>query len=276
MLTKRQFAAPGGQYPGAPYAPYGLPPPAAGLPPFGADNSAMMQFGMHYGSRVIQKTQANMAKYFFTLRGLHYYFTVNNSYVKNKLRLLIFPFRHKYRRRELDATHRFEDLAEVPASSYNYLTAVDDINAPDLYIPLMAAITYTLLVGFFTGLRGGNFSPEVLIATGTSCALATAAELFLLRLTLYVLAVPKPVFALDLLCYISYKFYTASVVLLVRHVVPRLVYHPAWIAFALLHGYFLVQTLKLHWQGSTASMPASFLSLLAACQVPIYFWLQHI
>lgn len=126
----------------------------------------MMQFGMHYGSRVIQKTQANvrpplpppqqcvflgrrciyisvglldvnavvfskknqlldqlslrwfffrvvrtivvydqrlpspppspqMAKYFFTLRGLHYYFTVNNSYVKNKLRLLIFPFRHK-------------------------------------------------------------------------------------------------------------------------------------------------------------------------------------
>jgi len=43
-----------------------------------------------------------------------------------------------------------EDLAEVPASSYNYLTAVDDINAPDLYIPLMAAITYTLLVGFFT------------------------------------------------------------------------------------------------------------------------------
>lgn len=56
----------------------------------------------------------------------------------------------QYRRREVDAGHRFEDLSAESASTYNYLTAVDDINAPDMYIPLMAAITYTLLVGLFT------------------------------------------------------------------------------------------------------------------------------
>lgn len=38
---------------------------------------------------------SQMSKYLFTFRGLHYYFTVNNSYVKNKLKLLLFPLRHK-------------------------------------------------------------------------------------------------------------------------------------------------------------------------------------
>eukprot|EP00667_Euglena_gracilis_P015096 EG_transcript_15691 len=266
------YMAPGPMGPGYPGGP---PMPGMG-PPLGVDNNVMMHFGMQYGSRVLQKTQANMSKYLFTFRGLHYYFTVNNSYVKNKLKLLLFPLRHKYRRREVDAGHRFEDLSAESASTYNYLTAVDDINAPDMYIPLMAAITYTLLVGLFTGIAGQNFSPEVLIATATSCALLTAVELFTLRFVVYVLAVPKAVFALDLLCYVSYKFFSASVVLLLRQLLPRPLYHVAWVTLALFHGYFLMQTLKLHWQGSTSHAPNYFLYALAALQVPIFFWLQHL
>jgi YIF1 len=35
-----------------------------------------------------------------------------------------------------------------------YLPPRDDINAPDLYIPLMAFITYVLIVGFSMGTAG--------------------------------------------------------------------------------------------------------------------------
>ena len=44
-------------------------------------NTVMMNYGMQYGSKMLQKTQANFGRY-FSLQGLHYYFTVNNSYVK--------------------------------------------------------------------------------------------------------------------------------------------------------------------------------------------------
>eukprot|EP00668_Euglena_longa_P029529 GGOE01036881.1.p1 GENE.GGOE01036881.1~~GGOE01036881.1.p1 ORF type:complete len:351 (-),score=115.53 GGOE01036881.1:206-1177(-) len=263
----------GGDYPAGPPMGPGMGQP--GMPGIGVDNNVMMQFGMQYGSRMLQKTHANVSRYLFTFRGLHYYFTVNNSYVKNKLKLLLFPLRHKYRRREVDAGHRFESLSVV-ASSYNYLTAVDDINAPDMYIPLMAVITYTLLVGFFTGIAGQNFSPEMLIATATSCALLTALEVLALRFVVYILAVPKAIYALDLLCYVSYKFFSASVILLLRQLLPRAVYYVAWLTLALFHGYFLMQTLKLHWQGSTSHAPNYFLYVLAALQVPIFFWLQHL
>ena len=40
-----------------------------------------------------------------------------------------------------------------------------DVNAPDLYIPSMAYVTYILLVGYILGLRNA-FSPDLLGAFG--------------------------------------------------------------------------------------------------------------
>ena len=52
----------------------------------------------------------------------------------------------QFRRREIDG-QRF-DTPPGPGA-YNFLPATDDINAPDMYIPLMAFITYVLIVGFY-------------------------------------------------------------------------------------------------------------------------------
>mmetsp|Transcript_22525 Transcript_22525/g.35759 ORF Transcript_22525/g.35759 Transcript_22525/m.35759 type:complete len:344 (-) Transcript_22525:1444-2475(-) len=303
-----QFGGPFGQdYPGQQYGPQsGAPPgygqdpnmnynpnygmqynsgyqPPAQAPPAGYGmggnnfgNDMMMNFGMQYGSKVLQKTQANFSRYLFWLQGLHYYFTVNNSYVKNKLKLLMFPLRHKYRRREVDAGHRFETPGMAPTTNYNYLTAVDDINAPDMYIPLMAFITYILLVGFITGIGGVNFSPEVLIATGSSSMVLTLTEMLLLRLGFSVLSVPRPVYSLDLLCFISYKFFHVSVILLTRIALLRWMYVCFWVMFAAFHGYFLLHTLKLYWQGSGSQQHMLFLYFVAGVQFPIFFYLQHV
>ncbi|TYJ24721.1 hypothetical protein E1A91_A08G280600v1 [Gossypium mustelinum] len=56
------------------------------------------------------------------------YFKVNDQYVMNKLKLILFPFLHQ--------------------------PPIDDVNAPDLYIPLMAFGTYVVLAGFFLGISG--------------------------------------------------------------------------------------------------------------------------
>lgn len=42
-----------------------------------------------------------------------------------------------------------------------------DLNAPDLYLPSMAYVTYVLIVGYILGLRNA-FSPDLLATTASS------------------------------------------------------------------------------------------------------------
>lgn len=47
-------------------------------------------------------------------------------------------------------------------SKHHYQTPMLDENAPDLYIPLMAFITYILVTGYAKGTKN-SFTPEVLV-----------------------------------------------------------------------------------------------------------------
>jgi hypothetical protein len=123
---------------------------------------------------------------------------------------------------------------------------------------------------------GVNFSPEVLIATGSSSMVLTLTEMLLLRLGFSVLSVPRPVYSLDLLCFISYKFFHVSVILLTRIALLRWMYVCFWVMFAAFHGYFLLHTLKLYWQGSGSQQHMLFLYFVAGVQFPIFFYLQHV
>ncbi|MBA0797338.1 hypothetical protein Gohar_008050, partial [Gossypium harknessii] len=68
---------------------------------------------------------------------------VNDQYVMNKLKLILFPFLHKG-----------HWMRETETSTLTYKPSIDDVNAPDLYIPLMAFGTYVVLAGFFLGISG--------------------------------------------------------------------------------------------------------------------------
>jgi hypothetical protein len=287
-------AYPGGaQYPAQNFLPsdppYGASYSYANLPPNGqpssmpslfdsssVTNNMMMSFGMQYGQKMLRRTQDNFSRYFFSLEGLRYYFTVNNSYVKNKIKVLLFPLRHKFRRREIDRQSHYEKQLPpgTPQTCY-YLPAVEDINAPDLYIPLMGFITYVLLFGLFAGIHGRHFSPEVLINTGSSCLLLLLLEIFVLRIGCYILAMPRPVFAMDLLCWNSYKYVGVSTCLVLRAVLFPWLFTAVWIGLSLFHGYFMYKSLQFCCAGSGHSIHSYALYMVAALQVPVYMWLMH-
>jgi hypothetical protein len=59
-----------------------------------------------------------------------------------------------------------------PHDGGSYKLPSEDLNAPDLYIPLMAFVTYILVMGFIMGITD-TFTPEVLVrARLTSAVLA--------------------------------------------------------------------------------------------------------
>ncbi len=85
---------------------------------------------------------------FFSLPSLKHSYNVSNSYVLHKLRLVLFPWRHK----PWSRSHRHGSAAASASAAYGdmgvgaqgggksnggegYLPPRDDVNSPDLYIP---------------------------------------------------------------------------------------------------------------------------------------------
>ncbi|KAF9590598.1 hypothetical protein IFM89_035916, partial [Coptis chinensis] len=93
--------------------------------------------------------QSNVSKYFSDPQ---YYFQVNGQYVRNKLKVILFPFLHR---------GHWTRITEPVGGRLSYKPPAFDINALDLYIPLMSFGTYVVLAGFTLGLIR-KFSPEAL------------------------------------------------------------------------------------------------------------------
>ncbi|KAL0239015.1 hypothetical protein PCE1_004706 [Barthelona sp. PCE] len=70
------------------------------------------------------------------------YFDINTSYVKNKLKLLCLPFFHRNWNRRLVQGEGTAQKAPPRA----------DLNAPDLYIPLMSLLTAVLFLSYIGGI----------------------------------------------------------------------------------------------------------------------------
>ena len=111
-----------------------------------------------------------------------YYFQVNDHYVKNKLKVVLFPFLHRVSSNSVILFHiylvefsfhylilssclplsfffscvqgHWTRITEPVGGRLSYKPPIYDINAPDLYIPLMAFGTYVVLAGISLGLRG--------------------------------------------------------------------------------------------------------------------------
>ncbi|CAN6815525.1 unnamed protein product [Brassica oleracea] len=113
-----------------------------------------------YGERILgsssEYVQSNITRYFSDPQ---YYFKVNDQYVTNKLKVVLFPFLH----RPLSKTSscfasndhgHWARISEPVGGRLSYKPPIYDINAPDLYIPFMAFGTYVVLAGLSLGLNG--------------------------------------------------------------------------------------------------------------------------
>ncbi|KAI4378774.1 hypothetical protein MLD38_016207 [Melastoma candidum] len=141
-----------GMQPGAPRPPTNPQPNPFGNAFYGA-GSGLIRSGLGaYGEKIFGSSSeyvSNISRYFSDPQ---YYFQVNDQYVRNKLKVVLFPFLHR---------GHWTRITEPVGGRLSYKPPIYDINAPDLYIPLMAFGTYVVLAGVLLGLQG-KFSPEAL------------------------------------------------------------------------------------------------------------------
>lgn len=88
-----------------------------------------------------------------------------------------------------------------------------DVNAPDLYIPVMALWTYCILIGVALFVSK-TFKPEIVYNTVSGAMAAWFLHAFILKLILWILGIPSSVPLLELVSYGGYPFVAASVALL--------------------------------------------------------------
>ncbi|CAO1624749.1 unnamed protein product [Parajaminaea phylloscopi] len=202
------------------------------------------QMGMHFGQQMAnvggEYVQKNLGGYLPTMGTLRPLFNVSNSYVLHKLRVILFPWRH----RPWSRAHRAPGgggsaVGGVPPRGSNlgshasdgaewagsadkrpqqlslegYAPPREDVNAPDLYVPVMSFVTYVLLIAVSLGLSN-RFRPEILGLTSSRALLIVGVELALIRLCTYLFNVQGDHYGiLDLLSYSGYKFVPACVTL---------------------------------------------------------------
>jgi len=132
----------------------------------------MQQMAGDLAATYLGQVDAGIADYTGSwLQRLRFYFDVNNKYVLDKLRLLLFPFKH-------------QEWERQPNSSGRMRPPREEVVAPDLYIPTMAFATYVMVMGFALGAQG-RFTPDVLGLAASSGLVILLLEVFAIKLTWY-------------------------------------------------------------------------------------------
>lgn len=144
-----------------------------------------------------------------TSSSLSHYFQVTTAYVLRKLKIILLPFYNKNNWQRLPGSQL------QGSGSMFFLPPKDDVNSPDLYIPIMGLVTYILVWNVQKGLEG-SFNPENLYYKLSSTLAFVALDLIILKLGLYLLvntSSPTASFT-ELICYVGYKFIPLTLVLL--------------------------------------------------------------
>lgn len=135
---------------------------------------------------------------YVNVSALKHYFNVSNSYVINKLYIVLFPWRHRPWSRQQARSNDGQGAIE-------FLPPREDVNSPDMYIPLMAFVTYILLSTLIAGLNG-KFEPQLLGITFSNASVIILLELVVLWLGRYLLNINSESQIYDLVAYSGYKF----------------------------------------------------------------------
>lgn len=125
-----------------------------------------------------------------------------------------------------------------------YLPPRDDINSPDMYIPIMALITYILLSVVLAGLQG-KFKPELLPSITTSAVGVVIVEIFVLKAAMWLLGISNDSQLLDLVAYSGYKYVGVIVTLVVAEILSGGNGTGGWIGWSVFVYTFLANALFL-------------------------------
>ncbi|KAJ5566784.1 hypothetical protein N7535_006090 [Penicillium sp. DV-2018c] len=247
---------PSGGYGGNAYQ----PSPAQGgsyMPGFGGFmNEPTAQMGFQVGKSAMAAGQEYMESNFnryVSIPALKHYFNVSNSYVLNKLLLVLFPWRHKpwSRQQARMASSTPGPNGQIVQQQYSsmFLPPRDDLNSPDMYIPVMALVTYILLSVLLAGFRG-DFHPELLGSITTTAIAVIAFEILCLKLATYILSINNDSQLLDLVAYSGYKFVGIIVTMAAAEIFTPGQGTRSWVGWTvfaytfLANAFFLLRSLK--------------------------------
>eukprot|EP00792_Barthelona_sp_PAP020_P004214 TRINITY_DN1966_c0_g1_i1.p1 TRINITY_DN1966_c0_g1~~TRINITY_DN1966_c0_g1_i1.p1 ORF type:complete len:232 (+),score=19.59 TRINITY_DN1966_c0_g1_i1:40-735(+) len=151
------------------------------------------------GSKLIN----GMSGFFQRFRTLHYYFDINDTYLINKSKILLFPFLVKnWRRTKTNVSSQHDKSGYKPPK--------DDIHAPDLYIPLIFHVATVILASLEVALNSPSSSFSMDFGKISSFFLLYAViQIIFSKLILYVFSIPFTV--LDLFALLNYRLIFPSI-----------------------------------------------------------------
>ncbi|KAF6205729.1 hypothetical protein GE061_019902 [Apolygus lucorum] len=196
------------------------------------NNPMVANAAMHYGSQIMDSGKEMVNKElnkYVSVPLLKHYFAVDTSYVAQKLKLVVFPFSHGDWTRKFDATG--------PAQPRH------DLNSPDLYIPLMAYVTYLLVAGLALGTQD-RFKPDLLAICATQALAWIIIEMAIQLATIYIFNVQTNLNSFELLAFAGYKFVGIIMAILLSLLFHRKGYYAVLLYSSAAIIFFLVRALK--------------------------------
>uniref|UniRef100_A0A673JVV8 Protein YIF1 n=1 Tax=Sinocyclocheilus rhinocerous TaxID=307959 RepID=A0A673JVV8_9TELE len=189
----------------------------------------MSNLAMAYGSSLASHGKEMMDKNldrFVPISKLKYYFAVDTVYVGKKLGLLVFPYMH--------------DNWEVSYQQDTPVAPRFDVNAPDLYIPVMGFITYILVAGLALGTQNRDLGIQV-----SSALVWLIIEVLAVLLSLYLVTVHTDLTTIDLVAFSGYKYIGMFVGVLAGLLFSRMGYYLSLLWCCVSTFVFTIRTMRL-------------------------------
>lgn len=174
----------------------------------------------------------------FPSTSLKHHFNVSNSYVINKIRLVLFPWLQK------PQAWRRQVRRSESGQAAEWASPREDINSPDLYIPLMAVVSYILLCALHAGLQK-QFHTKILGEAASRALVVIILDFAFVKLGCYFLNVQGSSQVVDLVAYGGYKFVGVIFALLPSFLLYAPVLNTILFIYAFLaNAFFLLRSLR--------------------------------
>eukprot|EP00501_MAST-03F_sp_TOSAG23-6_P001392 GSMAST32.ASY1.ANO1.1448.1 assembled CDS len=199
----------------------------------------MAQAGVNYLQNGVKE---KMASYTPGLTDFHsrlkYHFDVDHNYVLMKLKLILFPKQVSWARKKVQREPTDANATMEPPRR--------DVNAPDLYIPLMSFVTYAIIS---SSSKRVNFTPEILWAVMSLSLAVQALQCIILRLGFHLHRASVSI--VDLIAYTGYAYVGLCLNTLAHECFGTFAFYLVllWTSCAL--GYFYIKTLALPMFGTS-------------------------
>mgnify|MGYP001191221927 CR=1 FL=1 len=231
-----------------------------------------------YGNSTISRYIPGVMVFWNAMR---HHFNVDNKYVKKKLGLLLFPKQKSWNRMTMggpshDNAPLHADGTTSGVEKKTYLPPTQDVNAPDLYIPIMAFTTYVVMIGLLKG-TVGEFTPDVLSQVMMSSLFMECLEVLLIRVGFTITRVPpENISSMDILSWSFYKYVGLCLTTLSYLFAGELAYYLVLLYTSLALAWFYMCTFKGLYGGAfrLSVDQKYFLFGVSAMQPVLMYWMS--